>query len=157
MQRGQLGACGSVLDGADGISSRCCHEIVEEALSEGVGAGKWKGVTVAVKIVEHSAETEGELLQLRESLLSSSIVHPNVVSLSDPLKAYHMSDFGLGILCWCGSKGPHGWLPAIGIAFNRHVAALPAFCCCLLYCHLQCVMKQEGPCTPHDHAPCPRL
>ncbi len=43
-------------------------------------AGKWKGVTVAVKIVEHSAETEGELLQLRESLLSSSIVHPNVVS-----------------------------------------------------------------------------
>ncbi|CAL5227539.1 g10528 [Coccomyxa viridis] len=42
--------------------------------------GKWKGVTVAVKIVEHSAETEGELLQLRESLLSSSIVHPNVVA-----------------------------------------------------------------------------
>ena len=39
-------------------------------------------MTVAVKIVEHSAETEGELLQLRESLLSSSIVHPNVVSLS---------------------------------------------------------------------------
>ncbi len=38
-------------------------------------------MTVAVKIVEHSAETEGELLQLRESMLSSSIVHPNVVSL----------------------------------------------------------------------------
>ncbi len=48
-----------------------------------VPAGKWKGVTVAVKIVEHSAETEGELLQLRESLLSSSIVHPNVVRLSN--------------------------------------------------------------------------
>ena len=39
-------------------------------------------MTVAVKIVEHSAETEGELLQLRESLLSSSIVHPNVVDFS---------------------------------------------------------------------------
>ena len=37
-------------------------------------------MTVAVKIVEHNAETEGELLQLRESMLSSSIVHPNVVS-----------------------------------------------------------------------------
>ena len=60
-------------------------------LSEGWSVGKWKGVTVAVKIVEHSAETEGELLQLRESLLSSSIVHPNVVSMSCPLTAFHMS------------------------------------------------------------------
>ena len=51
-----------------------------------LGAGKWKGVTVAVKIVEHSAETEGELLQLRESLLSSSIVHPNVVSHERPFQ-----------------------------------------------------------------------
>ena len=59
---------------------------VWEGLSKALGAGKWKGVTVAVKIVEHSAETEGELLQLRESLLSSSIVHPNVVSLSFTLR-----------------------------------------------------------------------
>lgn len=36
-------------------------------------------MTVAVKIVEHNQETEGSLNQLRESLLSSSIVHPNVV------------------------------------------------------------------------------
>lgn len=35
---------------------------------------------MAVKIVEHNAETENELIQLRESLLSSSVVHPNVVS-----------------------------------------------------------------------------
>ncbi|BDA46412.1 probable mitogen-activated protein kinase kinase kinase 11 [Coccomyxa sp. Obi] len=42
--------------------------------------GKWKGVTVAVKIVEHNAETESELMQLRESLLSSSVVHPNVIA-----------------------------------------------------------------------------
>ncbi len=46
-------------------------------------------MTVAVKIVEHSAETEGELLQLRESLLSSSIVHPNVVSTSYSPRARH--------------------------------------------------------------------
>lgn len=45
-----------------------------------MATGKWKGVTVAVKIVEHNAETENELIQLRESLLSSSVVHPNVVS-----------------------------------------------------------------------------
>jgi hypothetical protein len=44
-------------------------------------AGKWKGVTVAVKIVEHNQETESNLNQLRESLLSSNIVHPNVVRL----------------------------------------------------------------------------
>lgn len=41
---------------------------------------------MAVKIVEHNAETEGELIQLRESLLSSSIVHPNVVRLFLSLK-----------------------------------------------------------------------
>ena len=58
-------------------------------LSEALLVGKWKGVTVAVKIVEHSAETEGELLQLRESLLSSSIVHPNVVSTSYSPRARH--------------------------------------------------------------------
>ena len=59
-----------------------------------VPAGKWKGVTVAVKIVEHSAETEGELLQLRESLLSSSIVHPNVVRLSNNKHVMLMLDAG---------------------------------------------------------------
>lgn len=42
-------------------------------------AGKWKGVTVAVKIVEHSSEANGGIRQLRESILSSSIIHPNVV------------------------------------------------------------------------------
>ncbi|KAK9906630.1 hypothetical protein WJX75_005201 [Coccomyxa subellipsoidea] len=42
--------------------------------------GKWKGVTVAVKIVEHTSEANGGIRQLRESILSSSIIHPNVVS-----------------------------------------------------------------------------
>ena len=50
--------------------------------SEGVMsyAGKWKGTTVAVKILEHSAESSSGLKELRESVLSSSIIHPNVVS-----------------------------------------------------------------------------
>lgn len=43
-------------------------------------AGKWKGTTVAVKILEHSAESSSGLKELRESVLSSSIIHPNVVS-----------------------------------------------------------------------------
>ena len=35
---------------------------------------------MAVKIIEHSAETSSGLKELRESVLSSSIIHPNVVS-----------------------------------------------------------------------------
>ena len=44
-------------------------------------AGKWKGVTVAVKIVEHTSEGSTSIKELRESILSSSIIHPNVVRL----------------------------------------------------------------------------
>lgn len=51
----------------------------------GVAAGKWKGVTVAVKIVEHGSEAKGGIRQLRESILSSSIIHPNVVRPLGPL------------------------------------------------------------------------
>ncbi|KAK9822208.1 hypothetical protein WJX81_005892 [Elliptochloris bilobata] len=42
--------------------------------------GKWKGVQVAVKIVEHSSEADRDLSELRESVLSTAIQHPNVVS-----------------------------------------------------------------------------
>lgn len=47
--------------------------------------GRWKGVLVAVKIVEHRAaaqRADGTLPKgdpQRESLLSSSMMHPNVV------------------------------------------------------------------------------
>ena len=68
---------------ASPISDRCSVKqdcrLTEVTNFLGVVTGKWKGVTVAVKIVEHNAETESELVQLRESLLSSSVVHPNVV------------------------------------------------------------------------------
>ena len=46
--------------------------------------GKWKGVTVAVKIVEHTSEASAGIKELRESILSSSIIHPNVVSARAP-------------------------------------------------------------------------
>jgi hypothetical protein len=53
-----------------------------------VAAGKWKGVTVAVKIVEHTSEASTSIKELRESILSSSIIHPNVVRfLSIPRKS----------------------------------------------------------------------
>ena len=35
---------------------------------------------MAVKIIEHSAESSSGIKELRESVLSSSIIHPNVVS-----------------------------------------------------------------------------
>ena len=47
-------------------------------------AGKWKGVQVAVKIVEHNSEADRDLSQLRESVLSTAIQHPNVVRTCPP-------------------------------------------------------------------------
>eukprot|EP00884_Botryococcus_braunii_P005691 jgi/Botrbrau1/15122/Bobra.0283s0001.1 len=41
---------------------------------------KWNGVFVAVKVVEHNAQTGSMLSTLRESALSQSISHPNVVT-----------------------------------------------------------------------------
>lgn len=49
-------------------------------MTTGWSAGKWRGTTVAVKIIEHSAESSSGIKELRESVLSSSIIHPNVVS-----------------------------------------------------------------------------
>ena len=42
-------------------------------------AGKWNGVTVAVKVVEH-AVMQGGTDELREGAMCRGIVHPNVVS-----------------------------------------------------------------------------
>lgn len=44
-----------------------------------VRAGKWNGVTVAVKVVEHAA-LPGGTNQLSESVMGQSIVHPNIVA-----------------------------------------------------------------------------
>jgi hypothetical protein len=52
----------------------------------GAGTGRWKGVIVAIKVVEHSTSTREESLSTakqridRESVLSTSLAHPNVIS-----------------------------------------------------------------------------
>lgn len=53
-----------------------------------MSAGRWKSVTVAVKIIEHSetaASAPGSAARVmdvgRESLLATSIAHPNVVGV----------------------------------------------------------------------------
>ena len=78
-------------------SKHDCHACISPLFElPSAPAGKWKGVTVAVKIVEHNEETESSLNQLRESLLSSSIVHPNVVSILSctTLKTWRMERAG---------------------------------------------------------------
>ena len=45
----------------------------------GLPAGRWKGVVVAIKIVDHSAYVGTRVDALRESVLSTSVQHPNVV------------------------------------------------------------------------------
>ena len=60
-------------------------ELIGRGGYDRVYRGRWKGVLVAVKIVEHRAATQradGTILKgdpQRESLLSSSMMHPNVV------------------------------------------------------------------------------
>ena len=44
-------------------------------------AGRWRGGAVAVKVVPHSRRAGARVDALRESLLSSSIQHPNVVRI----------------------------------------------------------------------------
>lgn len=44
-------------------------------------AGRWKGAMVAVKIIEHSADINSKMEGFRETMVSSNIQHPNVVSL----------------------------------------------------------------------------
>ena len=43
--------------------------------------GWWRGGMVAIKVVPHEGDLGEKVEIVRESLLSSSIVHPNVVSL----------------------------------------------------------------------------
>ena len=42
-------------------------------------AGRWRGAMVAVKVVAHDRSMASLAETLRESALSTSIVHPNVV------------------------------------------------------------------------------
>ena len=51
-------------------------------------AGRWKGVPIAIKIVDHSAYVGTRVDALRESVLSTSVQHPNVVSTLLPAGAW---------------------------------------------------------------------
>lgn len=46
-------------------------------------AGRWKGALVAVKVIDHRIKGNGNAVDIqRETILSTSVVHPNVVSKS---------------------------------------------------------------------------
>ena len=49
----------------------------------GIGAGRWKGALVAVKVIDHRVKGNGNAVDIqRETILSTSVVHPNVVSVA---------------------------------------------------------------------------
>ena len=41
--------------------------------------GRWRGGTVAIKIIAHDGSVASQMSALRESLLCKNITHPNVV------------------------------------------------------------------------------
>ena len=46
-----------------------------------LSAGRWKGALVAVKVIDHRIKGNGNAVDIqRETILSTSVVHPNVVS-----------------------------------------------------------------------------
>jgi hypothetical protein len=69
--------------------SRRAHRLVWQGFAHGCHAtragsygkvykARWQGALVAIKVIEHAAETERNLA-LRESELATAIQHPNVV------------------------------------------------------------------------------
>ncbi len=47
-----------------------------------IGAGRWKGALVAVKVIDHRVKGNGNAVDIqRETILSTYVVHPNVVSV----------------------------------------------------------------------------
>ena len=69
------GLAGSVLQG------RLPHSMVLQMSHSGAAlrAGRWKGVPIAIKVVDHTAYVGTRVDALRESVLSTSVQHPNVV------------------------------------------------------------------------------
>ena len=41
--------------------------------------GRWRGGTVAIKVIAHDGSVASQMSALRESLLCKNITHPNVV------------------------------------------------------------------------------
>ena len=74
------------------VSANICLSIImqkqrfAESICAGVrpviGAGRWKGALVAVKVIDHRVKGNGNAVDIqRETILSTSVVHPNVVSV----------------------------------------------------------------------------
>lgn len=50
--------------------------------------GRWKGALVAVKVIDHRIKGNGNSVDIqREAILSTSVVHPNVVQYRSSLIA----------------------------------------------------------------------
>lgn len=50
--------------------------------------GRWKGALVAVKVIDHRIKGNGNSVDIqREAILSTSVVHPNVVQYCSSLTA----------------------------------------------------------------------
>lgn len=76
-------------------------------------AGRWNGVTVAVKVVEHTA-LPGGTMELRECAMAQSIVHPNIVAT-----------YKIRTLCLATEKGATLTAPLLPLASNPS----PKPCC----------------------------
>ena len=58
-------------------------ESIYSGARHGFGAGRWKGALVAVKVIDHRVKGNGNAVDIqRETILSTSVVHPNVVSVA---------------------------------------------------------------------------
>ena len=54
--------------------------VTASAIRLGSLAGRWKGAIVAVKVIDHRIKGNGNSVDIqRETILSTSVVHPNVV------------------------------------------------------------------------------
>lgn len=115
--------------------------------SVAVGAGRWKGVIVAIKVVEHSTSTREESLSTakqridRESVLSTSLSHPNVIT-TFKICTIKSSRGAFDSASQAAGRRPH--LPAdedadpLAIPWETYVAYFP----CVLFCHV-CVQSSS--------------
>ncbi len=54
-------------------------------------AGRWKSALVAVKVIDHRIKGNGNAVDIqRETILSTSVVHPNVVSICYHFTTVHI-------------------------------------------------------------------
>ena len=72
-----LGMHNAFMWGDSHVPELTCHHLMSSCC-----AGRWKGVAVAIKVVDHMTAAGNAVDAARESVLSTSVQHPNVVSSS---------------------------------------------------------------------------